>query len=174
MTDQASEFGRDDVGHILPMTKRSRKMMVVVDGSPECEVALRFSAGRAAHIEGGGVVLFHCIRAGEFQHWMAVADRMREEAYTEAQDMLDEMSDRVFAYCSVTPEVAIVEGDPGAAIIEFIEKRDDIFMLTLGASAEGEPGPLVDYFSGPLVGTLKCPLAIIPGNLTYEEIDALV
>ncbi len=149
-------------------------MMVVVDGSPECRVAIRFAAGRAAHIEGGGLILFHCIRPGEFQHWMAVADRMREEAYTEAQEMLDDVTERVQAYCSVAAEVVIAEGDPKVEVVNFIERRDDVFSLVLGANSDGDPGPLVDYFSGPLINNLKCPLAIVPGGLTYAEIDALV
>ncbi len=160
-------------GPIRPVTKRVRKLMVVVDGSPESKVAIRFAAARAAHITGGELILFHCIRPGEFQHWMAVADRMREEAYEEAEALLAEVSERLHAYCGVTPEVIIAEGEPQDEIKKCIEGQQDIFGLVLGVGAEGGPGPLVDYFTNELASQLPCPLFLIPGNMTYEQVDAM-
>ena len=160
-------------GPIRPVAKRWRKLLVVVDGSPESKVAIRFAAARAAHITGGGLILFHCIRPGEFQHWMAVADRMREEAREEADELLRDMAERLHAYCGVVPETVIMEGEPNDEIRKFIEERKDIFGLVLGVGSEGGPGPLVDYFTHDLACSLPCPLFLIPGNMTYEQIDAL-
>lgn len=160
-------------GPIRPIPKRRRKLVVVVDGSPESKVAIRFAAARASHITGGGLILFHCIRPGEFQHWMAVADRMREEAYDEAHALLDEMAERLHAYSGVTPDIAIMEGEPREQLLKFIESQPDVFGLVLGAGADGGPGPLVDYFTHTLAANLPCPLILIPGNMTYEQVDAL-
>ena len=160
-------------GPLRPVAKRWRKLLVVVDGSPESQVAIRFAAARAAHITGGGLVLFHCIRPGEFQHWMAVADRMREEAYEDATELLDDMAERLHAYCGVVPEKVILEGEPKEEIRKFIESRKDVFGLVLGVGSEGGPGPLVDYFTHELASNLPCPLFLIPGDMTYEQIDAM-
>jgi nucleotide-binding universal stress UspA family protein len=160
-------------GPIRPPSKRLRKFMVVVDGSPESKIAIRFAAARAAHVTGGELVLFHCIRPGEFQHWMAVADRMREEAYDEATALMDEVAERLHAYCGVTPEIFIAEGEPKEEIRKFIEAQKDIFGLVLGVGSEGGPGPLIDYFTHDLASNLPCPLFLIPGNMTYEQIDAM-
>lgn len=158
---------------IRPIAERVRKMIVVVDGSEEARVAFRFAAARAVHIQGGRLILFHAIQPGEFQHWVAVADRMREEAYEAATEMMDEIAERVEDYCGVHPDYVIMEGDPKQALREFLEKEEDVFGLFLASNPDGAPGPLVDYFSNTLVNEVKCPLMILPGSLTDEEIDSL-
>jgi len=42
----------------------------------------------------------------------------------------------------------------------------------IGAAAEGGPGPLVAHFSS-IAGSLPCPLFVVPGGLTQEQIDAV-
>lgn len=165
---------KDEIhGPIRPIKKRVRKLLVVVDESPESKVAIRFAAARAAHITGGELILFHCIRPGEFQHWVAVADRMREEAYEEAETLLKEVADRLNNYCGVSPEIKVVEGEPKDQLKEFILSQEDIFGLVLGAGAQGEPGPLVDYFTGSEIGDLPCPVMLVPGNMTNEQVDSM-
>jgi len=159
-------------GPIRPIKKRVRKLLVVVDDSPESKVAIRFAAARAAHITGGGLILFHCIRPGEFQHWVAVADRMREEAYEEAELLLKDVANRLNSYCGVTPDVVIVDGEPKEELQKYIHKQEDIFGLVLGAGADGEPGPLVDYFSSEMAD-LPCPVMLVPGNMTYDQVDSM-
>ena len=44
--------------------------------------------------------------------------------------------------------------------------------LVLAAAAEGAPGPLVTHFSS-IAGSLSCPLFIVPGGLSEEQIDAV-
>lgn len=158
---------------IRPIKERVRKIIVVVDGSPEARIAIRFAAARSVHIEGGHLVLLHAIQPGEFHHWLGVADRMREEAYEEATEMMNDVADRVEDYCGALPEIVILEGEPKQVLQEYMEKQEDLFGLVLASNPDGNPGPLVDYFSGPLVCTLKCPLFIVPGALTDDEVDNL-
>ena len=161
-------------GQKRPMKERPRKMVVVVDDTPESKVATRFAAGRAAHIEGGGLILFHCIRPSEFQHWLAVADTMMDEAYEKGNELLGEIAERVFTYSGVAPEIVIVDGEPQEQLMKFMENRDDLFSLALGANVEGEPGPLIDYFSGEVAGSLKVPIIIVPGGMSLDQIDDIV
>lgn len=160
-------------GPIRPVQKRHRKLLVVVDGSPECNVAIRFAAARAVHITGGGLILFHCIRPGEFQHWMAVADRMREEAYEEAEQMLADVAMQLHEYCGVTPETVVVDGEPPEELNKYMQSRDDLFGLVLGAGNEGGPGPLVDYFTSTAIYDMKCPIMLVPGSMTYDQVDSI-
>ena len=157
-----------------PMAARKRKFLVVVDDSSECQVALRFAAGRAGHVEGGGIILFHVIPPSDFQHWIAVEDRMREEAYEAAEELMRDVAARVYDYSGVPPEIIIRTGQPKEELQAFIEQEPDLFALFLGANSGGDPGPLVDYFSGPLVGSLSCPVVIVPGCLSEEQIDEMV
>ena len=157
-----------------PISKRTRKFLVVADGSPEAHAALRFAAGRAAHVTGGELILFHCVTPARFQHWMAVEDVMREEARAEAEDRLSRVAARVKNYCGLEPRIEIHDGEPKEEILEFIKSEPDMFLLVLGAGEGEGPGPLVDYFSGPLAASLSCPLVVVPGHLSKEEIDAMV
>ena len=167
-------FRTDEIhGPIRPPSKRLRKLLVVVDGSPESKVAIRFAAARAAHITGGELILFHCIRPGEFSHWMAVADRMREEAFDEATALMDEVAERLHAYCGISPRIIIGEGEPKEELRKLLEAEPDIFGLVLGVGSEGGPGPLIDYFTHDLATSLPCPLFLIPGNMSYEQVDAM-
>ncbi len=158
----------------LPVAEHKRKFLVVVDDSPESRVALRFASGRASHVEGGVVVLFHVIAPAKFQHWVAVENKMREESMEDAKALLEEISTEMFAYCGVRPEHVIREGHAEDELKAFMEGDDNLFALILGASAEGDPGPLVNYFSGPGAGKLKCPVVIVPGSLSEKQIDFLV
>ncbi len=158
-------------GKVLPLTKRPRRFVVVVDDSQESSVALRFASARAAHTDGGRLVLFHILEPSEFGHWMAVEDKMREEKYEEAEELLRDISAKVYDYCGGHPEIIIREGQPKEELQKFLEEEEDLFALFLGASSDGDPGPLVNNFSGPLVGSLKCPVVIVPGCLADEDID---
>ena len=155
----------------FPLFERRRRFVVVVDGSKESSAALRFASARAAHTLGGRLVLFHILKPSEFGHWMVVEDRMREEKYEEAEELLRGIASKVFEYCGGHPEVVIREGQPQDELQKFLEEEEDLFALFLGASSEGDPGPLVNKFSGPLVGLLKCPVVIVPGCLEDEDID---
>ncbi|GAK34744.1 universal stress protein A [Iodidimonas nitroreducens] len=157
-----------------PIEDRPRNFVVVVDESEETRLAIRFASGRAGHIVGGGIILFHAVAPADFQHWMAVADRMRDEALAEARAMLEDVAAGIYAYSGVKPEIIVREGQPKEELYQFIKERQDLFALVLAASPGGEPGPLVDYFSGPLVAGLPCPVVIVPGSLDPESIDRLV
>jgi hypothetical protein len=157
-----------------PIVERKRKFLVVIDDSPECKKAMRFASGRASHVEGGGLVLFHVLPDVEFQHWMGVADRMKEEAFEEAELLIKKFADEVFEYCGVHAEIVIREGNNREELEKYVQETDDLFALFLGACSEGDVGPLVHYFAGELVGHLKCPVVVVPGGLEDALIDELV
>jgi nucleotide-binding universal stress UspA family protein len=56
----------------------SRKFLVVVDESPEAELALAYAARRARRT-GGGLALLFVIEPAVFQHWLGVEEAYREE-----------------------------------------------------------------------------------------------
>jgi hypothetical protein len=57
-------------------------------------------------------------------------------------------------------------------IDEYLREHPEVAALVLGAAAEGNPGPLVTHFSAQ-AGALPCPLFIVPGGLSEDEIDRL-
>ena len=56
-----------------------RTYLVVIDDSPEAEIALRFAARRAVKT-GGGVEILALIPPPEFVHWGGVQATIEEEA----------------------------------------------------------------------------------------------
>jgi len=149
------------------------KFLVVVDDTPECDRAVYFASRRASRI-GGGVVMLNVIETEDRnQQWLGVADIMRAEAHEHANAMLDQYSARANGVAGLTPERVIREGDKVQEILKLIDEDEDIAALMLAASVGKEgPGPLVANL-GKSAGTFPIPIAIVPGHLTDEQLDAM-
>src|ERR1700683_2099313 len=149
------------------------KLLVVVDDTEECDRAVYFASRRAARI-GGNVVMLRVVETlDQGQQWLGVADIMRAEAHEEASAELTKFAARAESIAGIAPEQALREGEKAEEILKLIDEDEDIFILVLGActSAEG-PGPLVTTI-GRTAGDYPIPVAIVPGHLSDQEIDAL-
>lgn len=150
-----------------------RKLLVVADESPECRVALRYAALRA-HRTGGRLTLLYVIEPGEFQHWVAVAERMREEAREEAERLLYELCGEANRIEGLMPELVIREGDLREEILAVVREDPAIRLLVLGAAASREgPGPLVASLTSQALAAYPIPVTVVPGGLAPDAIDAL-
>ena len=149
------------------------KLLVVIDDTEECDRAVYFASRRAARI-GGNVVMLQVIEThDQSQQWLGVAEVMRAEAHDEADAQLAKYAARAGAIAGITPERAVRDGDKAEEILKLIDEDEDIFILVLAAGIGSEgPGPLVATI-GRTAGDFPIPLAIVPGHLTDEEIDAL-
>lgn len=149
------------------------KCLVVIDDSPECDRALYY-ASRYAKRSGASVVLLRIIPTTDrHQQWLGVADIMQQEAQEEAFASLNYAAERATSIGEVPTERAVREGDPTEQILDVIEKDADIMLLVLaaGSSTDG-PGPIISGLSK-TAATFPIPVAIVPGNLTDDDIDAL-
>jgi len=149
-----------------------RKFMIVVDETPECMNAMRFAARRAQNT-GGGVTMLYVIEPDDFQHWMGVAQVMRDEARETAEARLLQLADEMKALCGVTPEFVIREGKRADEVLKLIEEDPDIGVLVLGAGEGEGPGPLVSYLVTKMGHRLPVPLTVVPGGMSMERIDAV-
>jgi nucleotide-binding universal stress UspA family protein len=87
--------------------------------------------------------------------------------------MLAKFAGRSNGIAGITPERVIREGDVSEEILKLIEEDEDISVLVLAAAADSEgPGPLVSSL-GKTAGSFPIPIAIVPGHLTDEELDAM-
>lgn len=157
-----------------PRGKGSRKFLVVVDDTPECRLAVRF-AGRRAQRTGGSLLLLRVIEPDpSHTHWIAVEERMREEAFDDAENLLQEIASDINEWAGLVPAVAIRQGKIQDEVLGQIEEDSGIGVLVLGASAGPEgPGPLVTALAGKLSGSMRVPITVVPGHLTDLEVDAL-
>ena len=153
-----------------------RKFLVVVDETPESEVALAYAARRARRTQGGLALLF-VIEPADFQHWIGVADAYREEAQNKAKAVFRLYGRKLknWGYEDIEPEEIVREGKKAEQINELILEDPDIGILVLGASVESSgPGPLVSSLaSGKNAGAFLIPITVVPGSLAMEEIEAL-
>ena len=73
----------------------------------------------------------------------------------------------------VTPEQVIREGDTAEQILKLIDEDEDISVLVLAAGVDDAgPGPLVSTL-GTTAGSFPVPIAIVPGHLSDEDLDAM-
>src|SRR5499433_2169857 len=151
----------------------SPKFMVVIDDSPECDRALYFASRRALRI-GATVLMLRVIETHDRnQQWLGVADIMKAEAHEEANAVLDKFAGRANGVAGLTPERTIREGDVAEEILNLIVENADIAIVVLAAATGKEgPGPLVTNLSK-TAGAYPIPVAIVPGHLSDEELDAL-
>jgi len=149
------------------------KWLVVIDDTPECDRAVYFTARRAARV-GAGVLMLRVIETHDRnQQWLGVADIMKAEALEAANAALDKYANRANGIAGITPERAVREGNTADEILGLIEEDEDIAILVLAAgTGKDGPGPLVQGF-GATAGDYPIPVAIVPGHLSDEEIDAL-
>jgi nucleotide-binding universal stress UspA family protein len=149
------------------------KYLVVVDDTEEHDRALYYAARRCARI-GAGLVLAMINAPTEVENWLGIGDVMREEAEDKARDILDRAAARARAIGGIEPECIIREGQRADEVVRLIEEDGDIAILVLAAGAGSEgPGPLVSTLVGKASGTFPIPIAVIPGTLTDEAIEAL-
>lgn len=149
------------------------KFLVVVDDTEECDRAIYFASRRAVRI-GGAVVLLRVIETEDRnQQWLGVADIMRAEAHEEANAALDRAGARANGAAGITPERVIREGDRSQEILKLIDEDEDIAILVLAAgTGKDGPGPLVSSL-GKTAGTFPIPIAVVPGHLADEDLDAM-
>ncbi|HEU0044287.1 universal stress protein [Sphingomonas sp.] len=149
-----------------------RTYLVVIDDSPEAEIALRFAARRAVKT-GGGVEILSLAEPQEFIAFAGVQATIEEEARHHAEALVAAAAGTLLQESGLRPTITVRSGDGPSIIRELIAANDAIAALVLGAAASGVPGPLVAHFAGADAGALPVPVMIIPGSLTREQIDRL-
>lgn len=149
-----------------------RIYLVVIDESPEAEVALRFAARRAVKT-GGGVEILALIPPAEFVQWGGVQATIEEEARLKAEGLVKAAAGTLVAESGLRPSITVRQGEPNKVIREVIADNPDISALVLASAADGPPGPLIGHFVAADSTGLPVPLMIVPGGLDNEAIDRL-
>ena len=149
------------------------KFLAVVDDSPECAKAVRFAARRCARV-GATIVLLGVVTPPAEENWLGVGEVMRAEAEAEAEALITAAAASVRSLAGLEPEKVVRTGIKADEMVKLIEADEDISLLILAAgTGSSGPGPLVSALAGKSAGTFPIPVAIVPGHLADEEIDAL-
>jgi nucleotide-binding universal stress UspA family protein len=181
MTMPARLSGRRPPCHhsIMSSKRRSfeaghkRKYLVVIDDTDECDRAVFWAAKRAGRTKSQ-IVMLRVIEPGDRnQQWLGVADLMKAEAEEAANKALDKYAARAKKIAHITPDRVIREGEPAEEIVRLIDEDTDIGILVLAAGTAKEgPGPLVSNLAK-TAGTFPIPVAIVPGHLSDEDLEAM-
>lgn len=148
-----------------------RVYLVIMDETEEASTALRFAAGRAART-GGQVHLLALVPRQQFVAFGGIQATIEEEARARAEALVTSAAGSLLSDGVAAPAIAVRQGEGVAVIREYLAEHPEVSALVLGAAATGGPGPLVSHFSG-AAGQLPCPVYVIPGGLTSEELARL-
>jgi len=149
-------------------------MLVLVDDSEELHQALHYASKRAANSDLR-VALLYVVAPAEFAHWAGVGELMRQEAREMAEDKMREHAEYVLELTGSPPIMHIREGNVTDEVINLITQEEEISMLVLGADTQSDSaGPVISYLMGKGISHCRVPVMIVPGNLTDEQIDALM
>jgi len=149
------------------------KFLVVIDESPECDRAVYYASRRVARIGASLVMLLVIEPHDRHQQWLGVADIMKAEAHEAANLILDRFAARANGVAGITPERVIRDGEKSEQILKVIDEDEDIAILVLAAgTGKDGPGPLVAGMAK-TAGDYPIPVAIVPGHLGDEDLDAL-
>ena len=148
-----------------------RVYLAIVDETEEARVALRFASRRAAKT-GGVVHLLALVPKQAFSAFGGVQATIEEEARDRAEILANGAAGELAVESGKMPQIAVRVGEGKAVISEYLSEHPEVAALVLGADPAADPGPLVTHFTANS-GDLPCPLFIVPGGLSEEEIDRL-
>ena len=156
-----------------PADEHPLVFLVVVDETQELRVALRYAC-RHAKRTGGRIAMLYVIDPPEPTQWANISDLMREEAREQAEATVSSWAEEVHKLTGQRPILHIREGERREQLLKLLGEDPSISILVLGAGTGPEgPGPLISALTGRYISALRVPLAIVPGNLTDKEIDAV-
>jgi len=151
--------------------KRDRVFLVVVDDSPEREIALRYACLRARN-GGGRVALLRVVEPVEMIEWAGVGAMMAEERRDEAEKLLSGLGAQVQEITGGLPILLIREGEARDELLALLEEDPRISILVLASATGGSsPGPLISALTGRYASRVRVPLTIVPGGLDNAELE---
>ncbi len=149
-----------------------RTYLVVIDDSAEARTALRFAARRAVKT-GGAVEVLAVAKPQDFVQWGGVQAAIEEEQRLRIEGVVSAAVGEILDESGISASVVVQQGEPVKTVRDYVGTRKEIAALVLGAAPSGHPGPLVANFTGNDAGQLPCPVMIIPGSLSAEQLEHL-
>lgn len=149
-----------------------RVYLVIIDETEEALVALRFASRRASKT-GGGLHLLALVPPQEFSAFAGIQATIEDEARSRAETLVTAAAGSLLSEGGKVPVISVKVGEGEKVVREYLAEHPEVSALVLGAAKEGGPGPLVSHFTGALAGQLPCPVFVVPGSLSQEQIEQL-
>ena len=152
--------------------RAQRTYLVVVDDSEEARVSLRFAARRAAKTNGR-IEVIGIVEPQDFVQFGGVQAAIEEEQRLRIEGVVSSAIGEILDESGVEAQIVVRQGEPAKTLRDYLEGRDDVSALVLGAAPSGNPGPLVGSFCGNDSGKLPVPVMLIPGSISDERLEQL-
>ena len=149
-----------------------RVYLVIIDETDEALCALRFASRRAAKTEGALHPLA-LVPPQEFSAFGGVQATIEEEARARAETLVTAAAGSLMSEGANMPVISVKVGEGEQVVRQHLGEHPEVSALVLGAAKEGGPGPLVTHFAGTNAGELPCPVFVIPGSLSSDDIERL-
>jgi nucleotide-binding universal stress UspA family protein len=149
-----------------------RVYLVIMDETDEALVALRFASSRAAKT-GGVVHLLALVPQQPFNAFAAVQATIEEEARARAETLVTAAAGNLLSEGGKMPLISVQMGEGEKVVRDYLTQHPEVSALVLGAAKEGPPGPLITYFAASHAGQMPCPVFVIPGSLSDEELHRI-
>ena len=148
-----------------------RVYLVIMDETDEANVALRFASRRAART-GGTLHLLALLPRQQFVAFGGVQATIEAEARSRAETLVTTAAGSLLSESGKAPLISVRDGDGVQVIRDYLAEHPEVSALVLGAAASGGPGPLVTHFTD-IAGQLPCPIYVVPGGLSDEDLERL-
>ena len=159
----------------MAISKSSERIiLVVMDGTPEASVAIRY-ASRCAMSSGACVAVLYVVEPEEIgggcvQLWPRIEGTIRDDGQRVAEIALAAASEQIKNIGSKSPVTYVRQGGCTQQLLKLLTEEKRISVVVLAASS-GE-NPLITAVTQAIT-SLKVPVTIISGTLKNDEIDAL-
>lgn len=148
-----------------------RVYLVIMDESDEARKAMRYASRRAAST-GNIVHILALVQPQNFNAFGSVQATIEQEAHDRAEVLANSAAGNLLAESGMMPNITVRVGEGQSVIKEYLTEHPEVAALVLGAAPEGSPGPLITHFSAHS-GSLPCPMTIVPGALSLDDVDRL-
>ncbi|WP_284126326.1 universal stress protein [Parerythrobacter aestuarii] len=145
-----------------------RVFLVIIDETEEALKALRWASRRAVAVDGV-VHILALVQPQNFNAFGSIQATIEQEARDRAEAVASSAAGSILAESGNMPQITVKVGEGKKVIAEYLEEHPEVHALVL-AAGEQSSGPLVMHFSES-ASTLPCPLFIVPGGFTNEDID---
>lgn len=151
-----------DEENLLDVKPDGGVYMVVVDDSHEFDAALRRAVKMAVRSHRH-VAILYAVQEEVFLHWGGIEKRIQKDLRTEAEKRVWEVVSYIYEHSKIRPAIYIKHMKKRQAILDVLQNDPNIVMLILGAG-KSSSNPLVSYFTGKGLSSLKVPLLVVPDD----------
>lgn len=147
--------------------------LVLVDGSEEMDLALKFACMRASGRKARIALAYVVEPPGEGQNWLSISNLALQQSREDAEKTLEQASALIY---EKTGEIAISymrEGDTPEQFYDIIQTEPVSFAVVAASKNGGTYDRVLSYLLKKGYNNIPVPLVIVPSCITDSQLEAL-